>query len=86
MVYLADLVLTQNSLYARIKNAYTNFVDKYQNDYDIFRIDSLLDLLNKNWEEFKQNHEFIISKKSDNNKDNHYYKSSDQYNTDAKLK
>ena len=83
MVYLADLVITQNSLYTRIKNVYANFVDKYQDDYDIFRVDSHLELLDKNWEEFKQNHEFIISKKSDNTKDNHYYKNLDQYFADV---
>ena len=77
MVSLADLVITQNSLYARIKNAYTNFIDKYRDDYDIFRFDSRLELLDKNWEEFKQNDKFIISKKSDNNKDHHYHKTPD---------
>ena len=39
--------------------------------------------LNKYWEEFQQNHEFIISKKSGNNKDNHYYKNPDQYIADV---
>ena len=48
------------------KCSYASLVDDYQDDYDIFRVNSCLKLLNKNWEEFQQNHEFIVSKKSDN--------------------
>ena len=79
MVLLADLVLTQNSLYSRIKNAYANFIDKYHDQFDVFNIDSRIELLNKNWEEFQQNHEIIIKNKSDNTKENHYYQNPDQY-------
>ena len=71
MVLLADLILTQNILYSRIKNAYANFVDKYHDQFDVFNVDSRIELLIKNWEEIKQNHELIIKNKSDTNKDNH---------------
>ena len=75
--------LTQNSLYSRIKNAYANFIEKHRDQFDVFNVDSRLKLLNKNWSEFQQNHELIISSKSDTNKENHYYKNPDQYIDDV---
>ena len=83
MVNLSDLVLTQNNLYSRIKNAYANFIEKYRDQFEVLNIDSRLKLLNKNWEDFQQNHELIISNKSDTNKEHHYYKNPDQYITDV---
>ena len=78
MVNLSDLALTQNSLYSRVKNTYANIIDTYYDQFDVFNVDSRLKLLNKNWNEFQQNYELNILNKSDDNKDNNYYKNPDQ--------
>ena len=74
MASFNDLTIDQTDLLGRIKNAYSNFIAQFKDEYTIENIDAPLLLLEKNWLKYQTNHEKIMAMKTDSNKSHHYFK------------
>ena len=73
MASFNDLTIDQTDLLGRIKNAYSNFIAQFKDEYTIANIDARLSLLEKNWLKYQTNHEKIMTMKTDSNKSHHYF-------------
>ena len=72
MVKVEELIIDQTKLYNRIKDCYTNFINRYKTNVSVGALESRINLLETNWTKYQHNHDEICKYKNQNEEQEYF--------------